>query len=74
MFTPRTKQTLDFWATVQDVVVEHGPISVEGIRKLLPNKKKKLYELRNTLQSMRLDGYPIETIDGLVCISEARVK
>lgn len=74
MFTPRTKQTLDFWATVQTIVAEHGPISVEGICKLLPNKKKKPYELRKTLQSMRLDGYPISTVDGLVCISEAPVK
>lgn len=70
MITPRTKQTLAAWAIVENVITEHGPISVEGICKLLPTKKKP-YELRKTLQSMRLDGYPIETIDGLVCISGA---
>lgn len=69
MFTPRTKQTLAAWAIILDIVTEHGPISLEGICKLLP-KKKAPYELRKTLQSMRLDGYPLKTIDGLVYISE----
>lgn len=67
MFTPTTTKTKEFRTRLLSLIEEHGPISADGLAKLC-GKNKKAYQIRNSIQAMRLDGYPVSTVDGLVCV------
>lgn len=53
--------TIKHWAKLQGIILEHGPISIEGIAKIAG---KKNYEIKASLFSMMLAELPIHKDSG----------